>query len=208
MIILNNPQGSDEWLNDRIAVLSGTRISKIVTPVKMELAKGFEKTLHDILDEDITGIQDQKNFSTEATERGNSLEPFARKAYIEHTGINIIETGLCLSDKNKQHGCSPDGWAEDFTGATEIKCLGSKHGKVIQENKIPSDHILQVTNYFLVNEKLEWLDYVLYRPEYFYKPLHIIRVTREELQPKIEKVGSAVDLFFSEYEKIKRKVMF
>ena len=201
MIISNNKQGSQEWLDEKIGILSGTRIKKIITPAKLELSSGFVDVIDLILDENITGITADKEIFGAQLDRGNNLEPEARSEYTKQTGVNINEHGLCLSDKHNLHGCSPDGFTDDFKGAIEIKCPGFVHLKYCRENKLPSEYKLQVINYFLVNEKLEWLDFVSYRPEFYPKPIGIIRVTREELQADILKVQNAIDLFFDNYTK-------
>ena len=95
-------QGSDEWLSDKIGVLSGTRIKKIITPKKLELSSSCEGMIYSLIDENITGISSDKIISTQAMERGNLLELSARRFYERETGIKIIETGLCISDENKE----------------------------------------------------------------------------------------------------------
>jgi hypothetical protein len=208
MIILNHKQGSDDWLESKIGILGGTRVKKIITPAQMQLSASHIDLLDVILDENITGISNERYFSTPATERGNELEPMARAAYIAETGININEHGLCLSDKNNLHGCSPDGFTDDFTGGIEIKCPGHVHLKYGRDKQIPTEYKLQIINYFLVNEKLEWLDFVSFRPEFYPLPLVIIRVTREQLAEPIEKVGAAIDTFFEAYYTLRDQYLF
>lgn len=208
MIILEHEQGSQEWLDSRIGVLTGTRIAKIVTPAKLNLSTGHVDMLDRLLDENITGISSENEFSTLATERGNLLENKARLEYINKSGININTHGLCLSDIHNLHGCSPDGFTDDFKGCVEIKCPGFIHLKYSRENIIPSTYKLQVLNYFIVNEKLEWLDFVSYRPEFYLNPISITRVTRVELQPEISKLEHAINTFFANYYKLRDSYLF
>lgn len=199
MIITDFEQGTEEWLQSKVGVVGGTRLKKIITPVKLQLSKSADDLILRLIDENITGISSEKQFSSEASDRGNDLEPEARRAYIKKTGIDISEFGLCLSDDNNLHGCSPDGFTPDLKGAIEIKCLGHVHLKHIKQDNIPDEYKMQVINYFLVNDKLEWLDFVLYRPEFIHEPLHIKRVTREGMSEEIELCQRAVEQFFINY---------
>lgn len=200
MIIKEAKQGSELWLEDKLGVLSGTKLKKIVTAKKMELAAPHVATIYELIDESITGIQSDDVFVSKAMARGNALEPLARVEYIKKTGNEIIETGLCLSDSNENHGCSPDGWTMGYIGGIEIKCPGgANHLKYIMDNILPSEHKLQFVNYFLVNEKLEWLDFVSYRPEFYPNPIFIKRITRVELEEEISIISGVLELFFQKY---------
>ena len=208
MIITRWEQGTEDWLTAKIGVLSGTRIKKIITPSKLQLSSSYADTILLLIDENVTGLSSETFRGNAATERGNELEPYAKKAYTDKTGIEIKDFGLCLSDKNDLHGCSPDGFTPDFRGGVEIKCPGYIHLKYINDNIIPSEYILQITNYFVVNEKLEWLDFVSYRPEFIHNPIFIKRVTREDLHEQITALESALNTFFSEYKKQLDKFLF
>lgn len=208
MIITDFEQGSESWLESRIGVLTGTRIKKIITEKKLGLSSVHKDMIYRLIDENITGLSSEKQISTPEIERGNILEPLARKAYEKETGNKISETGLCLSEKNKLHGVSPDGWADEMKGAIEIKCHGVPHVKCIVENSIPSEHRLQINNYFLVNESLEWLDFVSYRPEFFHQPIFIKRVSRVDIQSDLDKMQEMIDAFFKDYESILTSIIF
>ena len=200
MQILDVKQGSEEWLQAKVGILGGTRIKKIVTPKQLKISSAANGMVFRLVDENITGISAETFFSTQAADRGTELEPLARAEYIKRTGTEIIEHGMWLRDGQLLHGCSPDGSTTDFKGAIEIKCLGGEnHLKYIEDNVIPDEHFLQVLNYFSVNEKLEWLDFVLFRPEFYPKQFHVIRVTREQLHESINKLTDAVDEFFVLY---------
>jgi len=200
MIITEWEQGTFEWLEARIGVLTGTRAASIITTAKMQISAASKTMVLRLIDENVTRISSDKFFSTKDTERGNELEPMARKEYIKKTGININEHGLCLSDKHPLHGCSPDGFTDDFKGAVEIKCPGFAHLEYIKADTFPMQYKLQIINYFVVNEKLEWLDFVSFRPEFYPQPLFIKRITREELEKGIAKFEVAIDSFFIEYK--------
>jgi len=214
MRISKNEQGSQEWLKEKLSVAGGTRISSIVTPKNLTLSKSSKDLILKMIDEDITGISADGNFTSEAMERGNELEPLARKKYEEITGCKSLQFGLCISDENKRHGLSPDGFSKDFKGAQEIKCPGAvKHLKYINNEDYPevtiyNDYKPQCINYFLVNKNLEWLDTVSFRPEFYPNPIHIERIYRKDILEDIAKVGKAVKEFFELFDKFYNQYTF
>ena len=213
MIVSEFEQGSFEWLKEKIGVATGTRISSIITPAKLQLSKSSDDLILKLIDENVTGLSSDSTFSNESMERGNEFEPLAKEEYTKQTGIELIEFGLCLSEKNKLHGISPDGFTECLTGGGEFKCPGFKHLKYIDNDKykdvtIYNDYKPQCINYFLVNEKLEWLDTVSFRPEFYPKPIHIKRIYRKDIVEDIEKVRIAIDQFFENYHKAFNKYTF
>ena len=208
MKILNDIQGSQDWLDSRLGMLTGTRLSKILTAKKLGLSSSSGMMINTLIDEQITGISADPFISNRAIERGNELEPLARKAYTAKTGNKIIETGLCISDKFPLLGCSPDGWTEDYKGAIEIKCPGVVHLQYLQDKSIPDSYKLQVYNYFLVNEKLEWLDFVSYRPEFYSNPLFMCRVNRSDIEKELAEIDDTLDKFFNKLFEIKTELTF
>jgi len=205
MIISELEQGSDEWLALKIGKLGGTRIKKIITPAKLQLSASREDVMLAMIDENITGISAESSFKSDSMERGNEFEPMAREEYIKITGTAIMEVGFCQSDIQPLHGCSPDGLTLDFVGGIEIKCPGGvKHQKYINPkypDSIYKDYKLQCINYFIVNEDMQWLDTISYRPEFYPNPMHIERITRESIQEDIAKVKQSIDEYFAEYAK-------
>jgi hypothetical protein len=200
MIVSKAEQGSFEWLFERVAVVTGTRVKDIVTPAKLQLSKSSKDLILKLIDEKITGISSESTFVSDAMERGSNLEDQAKEEYTKRTGIVMMDFGLCISKDNKMHGLSPDGFTEDLTGGVEIKCPSYTHLKYITgEKSIYNEYKPQCINYFLVNKKLEWLDTVSFRPEFYPNPIYIKRITREEIKEDIELVEVAMDEFFKEY---------
>jgi len=212
MIILKHEQGSYEWLQAKIGVVGSTRISSIITPAKMQLSKSSGDLILKLIDESITGISAENDFRSDAMDRGDEFEPMAREAHELKIGQKINQHGLCLSDSNPMHGLSPDGFTSDFKGAAEYKCPGYKHLKYISDDypnvTIYNDYKPQCINYFLVNEKLEWLDTVSFRPEFYPNPLHIVRIYRSDILEDIEKVRIAIDVFFKNFNEAYDKYTF
>ena len=213
MIISKHEQGSYDWLQEKIGVVSGTRVSGIITPAKLQLSKSSDDLILKLIDENITGLSSESFFSNDSMERGNELEPTARNEYEKLSGVKINQHGLCISESNKMHGLSPDGFTADFKGAIEIKCPGFKHLKYINDDKykdvsIYNDYKTQCINYFIVNTELEWLDTVSFRPEFFPNPIHIVRINRADILEDIEKIEDALYQFFINYKESFNKYTF
>jgi len=205
MKVYTFPQGSEEWGQHKIGKIGGTRISQIITKVKMEVSKSSADLLLKLVDENITGLSSEKFISTPDMDRGNELEPFARAEYVKLTGNKIIEHGWWESDTHLLHGCSPDGATEDLKGAIEIKCVGYKHLKYASTNYVDSiynDYKTQILNYFCVNQQLEWVDTVSYRPEFWPRKIHVERIRREHVQNDVDKINNAVTEFLKTFQEI------
>lgn len=129
-----------------------------------------------------------------AMDRGNRLEPHAIAAYERITGAKV-NTDLVIwhRDDNDSIAISPDGSIADENGVitigVEAKCLAEwKHIKAIITNQIPSDYEKQKLQYFIVNDDLQQLDFVLYNDQFMPEfQTHIISFTRKEVQHEIDR---------------------
>lgn len=204
MVISPFEQGSKEWKTERYGKLTGTRIKEIITPARLQLASGRDDVILKMIDENITGLSADRFYYNDDMKRGNDFEPQAKDYYTETTGIKLIDCGLCTKDNQPLHGCSPDGFTEDYKGAVEVKCPGGlnylKYINPKYKKSIFTDYKIQCLNYFLVNEKLEWLDTIAFRPEFYPKPIHIERIYRKDIEKDLIKLQNALDEFFVEYE--------
>jgi hypothetical protein len=199
MIEYNIAQRTEEWKRLRLGVITGTRLKDVLksdnTPVIYEM-------LAEIGSETI-----EENFVNSAMQRGIDLEPVAKALYEAKTGEIIDEVGFCKHEFHELLGLSPDGFTSSRTGALEIKCPSTKnHVKYICDDKIPADYLPQVVMYFLINAKLEWLDFVSYDDRYKPLPLWIKRVTREELSSKIVEVEEKLQVFYTKFKKYSAKL--
>ncbi len=211
-IIDSFEQGSFEWEMFKIGKLGGTRIASIITPARLQLSKSSDDLVLKMIDENITGLSAEKNYISSDMDRGNEFEPLAREEYEKKTGIKVVQHGFCVSDKNPLHGLSPDGFTENLKGGQEFKCPGYKHLKYISDDypniTIYNDYKPQILNYFVVNEDLEWIDLVSYRPEFYPMPIHIQRIERVNILVEIEAVQKAIDEFFVAYQSKFEKYTF
>jgi len=171
----NIEQNSAEWFEIRHGKIGGTRAKELFIKSNTLLYKLLSETI-ETFDEDA-----DESFQSEAMERGSFLEPQARIEAEKYIGVEFLECGWIQSD-NELMGISPDGITADLTIQCEIKCPQSiNHLKMCVSDSIPLEYINQCVHAFTVNDKLEKLYFVSYRPEFIIKPLFVKELTRESL---------------------------
>lgn len=188
-------QGTIEWHEMKHAKIGGTRSKQLLTKSDTLLIEMIAETVEPFDEESIN------DFMNDAMVRGIEMEPEARKALIQYTGLDFQEVGWVQSDIPIL-GISPDGLTLDERTACEIKCLGAKkHIEICMNNEIPSDFIDQCIHYFTVIDVLERLFFLSYRPEFTIKPMFIkvLELDTEvnigtKARPVIKTVGEVVEM--------------
>lgn len=206
MKIYRTEQQSQEWLDARRGKVMGSK-AKGVRRQSRDPEKRYQ-TFWDILAEKLAIPADGEN----PMDRGHRVEPDALKAASEILGLPFDDdAGMWISDLDDDIGVSPDG-AEPVEGdalptyAAEVKSLSSgNHLRFVLEDRrarkkptyrpidsVPNEekHFFrdQVIQYFVVNEKLETLYFVLYDDRIVLDHLvtYIITIKRDEIQHLIE----------------------
>lgn len=204
-------QGTEEWHAIRYGKIGGTlskglfvKSDTLLIELLSEKAEEFELEFDPFISNDM--------------QRGNDLEPIARKQLEQYTGIEFIKSGWLQCEENELLGISPDGISKCETISCEIKCPASKkHLSTILSNDIPNDNIHQCLHYFTVNPKLERHFFCSYRPENIFKPLFVKELNRESLinlgtnaKPVIKSVNEWVEIAKSEalkiYQELEEKI--
>jgi hypothetical protein len=142
-------------------------------------------------------------------ERGDRLEPVALELVSRHLGLPInLEPGMWLSDDNEDIAITPDAaeMGSKPTWAAEAKCLDSAlHLKFVVKDRrarmlegysaidnVPNEYSScfreQCVQYFVVNENLKLLYFVLYDDRIALDGLdfHFIAIKREDIAQEIE----------------------
>lgn len=184
MKIIQCEQGTQEWHDERRAKVTGKKLGNIMGTPAARITQMAE-----LIAEEATE-QTKVNRTSIEMERGTAEEPFAIKQFEKITKKIVAKIGICVSDEFPWLACSPDGFIADkkgeYTEALEIKCPDSKQAVLYRmENMldpnltglltakgelratapflgVPIEYKWQIINYFLVNEKLETLYFVVY----------------------------------------------
>ena len=177
----------------KLGKVSGTRMKKM-------LSKRQSIGLMDELVAETISEQAEEIRPNAAMIRGVEMEPLARKAYEDLKSTKVHEYGFITNSEFPAMGLSPDGLVDDV-GAVEFKCPSSKaHIAVIRTNKVPADYVPQLLTYFIVCSHLEWIDFVSYDPQIHIRPIHVVRVQREDVKDKIEEAINTFRVFSTKME--------
>jgi putative phage-type endonuclease len=189
-------QKTDAWFQIRKGKITGTTLKAI-----MGTPKARQEAIYELIAERLTVGVDNPDVNYEnAMERGCRLEPDARIMFEFETGLKVEEVGFCENDDNSSIGYSPDGIISDAEDI-EIKCMGGKnHIKMWITNKIPEEYSWQVVQAFVVNPKLKKRYFVGYNPDIPTHPLHIIEITREEIEKEIKEAEENQIKFLKDVE--------
>ena len=210
MKIIELDQNSEEWLEYRKGKSGGSAFGKMYkvngrtnetlkdqffTMLAERVARPM--TPNDYLDRVPEGV----SFSWAV--RGHILEPEAAKAFELETGLILDDGKVWASDYDPSSYVSPDRVIKSSDGkireAVEIKCLSSeKVLKVWWDRQhlttdgsdfwaLPSnEYQAQVIKYFMVNDDLETLYWVLYTDLIPKLELQILTIKREDIATIIE----------------------
>lgn len=162
MKIFNFPQGTPEWERARLEKITGTRLADAIgTPAKQE------SLINELIAENLTESR-KETYTNMAMARGSEAEEHAIEEYEEATGEITEQVGFCVSDEFDWLANSPDRLIErdgKYVKAVEVKSPNTDTlVKYIRNGGIPKEYMGQVMSYFLVNEDLEELDFVVYDP--------------------------------------------
>jgi putative phage-type endonuclease len=198
MIILNDEQGSPEWLASRLGRPSASMFGKLITG-SGKPSSSAESYINEMIAERLTG-RSKPFYTNEHMERGNALEPEAREAYEFITDYEVQETGFILDD-SEEFGCSPDGLVVDHSLGLEIKCPSdSVHVSYLRAGKVPAKYYQQVQGCMWITGRECW-DFMSYHPE---MPHLLVRMERNEkfIEAMAEQVLAAVETITTETERL------
>ena len=145
---------------------------------------------------------------------GTEQEENARAMYVDITGREVKEVGLCHHPQIKYLASSPDGITADgdVMGCVEIKCptlsTYSKYVAEIHDNeslkKVNPDYYYQCQNHMACTEA-QFCDFIVYCP-FVENPIHIVRVQRDEdaIALIMERVELAEQIIEENYSQLKR----
>ena len=164
MTITHHPdilQGSDEWHQLRLGILTASEMKLIVTPTLKRASNDKERThFYELAAQRITKYVEPSYINDDML-RGMDDEIVARDLYAK-TFAPVTECGFVTNDRwGFTIGCSPDALVES-DGGLEIKSRRQK-GQVetILNREMPAEYFIQVQTELLVTERA-WWDFVSY----------------------------------------------
>ena len=200
MIVTDIKQMTPEWHKAKIGKIGGTRFKDVFKANNLDLI--------DTLIAEIGSQYKEITYINDAMQWGIDHEPIAKDLYSKVKGVKIKDMPLCLSEWNDILQLSPDGFTECLTGGLEVKCPSTKvHCKYIRMDKLPSEYKYQVYDYFLVNEKLEWLDFVSFDWRFKPMPMWIKRINRVDIAEELETCKSEYLKFYDKFLKYKNQII-
>ncbi len=192
IVNISQTHNRDNWKEFRRGKITGTSIGKLYAKSRSKDGGFTDRPLQTFW------IKVAERLSIDSGEespmvRGTRLEDEAVNLACEKLGLTkFVDDALTWqSDENEEWLCSPDAYedSEKPTWAMECKCLNTdNHLRMIFNDQIDEEYYPQITNYFLVNENLEKLYFVLYDPRVALDGLvlKIFTITRNDISDWIE----------------------
>ena len=183
-------QGSDQWLEIRHGKVGGSTLKKIMSNIDKPIrsCSGYYSILAEQM-EDFDPFDE--SFKSFAMQRGNDLEPEARKEYERINGVVVGQYGwIEISDKV---GISPDGWIQESKKAIEIKCPNADtHVKYMMDiNEFLEEYVWQLVHTFNILD-VDTVDCISYRPENNINPIVIYTVNKDTVIKMSAKVSKTI----------------
>jgi hypothetical protein len=176
-------EDQEAWFEARRGRISGSSVKDLIVKRGTEMKKGYYQLIADR----ITIGEDKEN-KEDAMRRGTRLEPEAIALFVEEMvgeGIPaedwVQDLVIWEREDNKYISLSPDGYHKDLEQAIEVKCLNSAdHIKAYIDQEVPKDYQDQAIQYFVVNEDLQVLHFVMYDPRLTVATFFVLTVKRDE----------------------------
>jgi len=197
MIIVDCIQGSEEWFEARLGMVTASNFGKV-------LAKGQGKTrkkyMYDVAAE-ISTRMGEDGYHDKNMEHGNLTEDEAREFYAMAYDCIVEQVGFVKRDDDI--GGSPDGLV-GTEGLIEIKCpKSSTHLENITDKKMPSEYKPQVQGLLWITGR-QWCDFISYDYRVVSRPMYVVRVERD--REYIVNLAAQVSIFVKELQEIIKKI--
>jgi len=182
MEIINCEQGTPEWFEHRLGLITASNFSKVTTTQGKKSASQKD-VINTAIAELILG-RAEETFKSEAMMRGNELEDEALDFFNFTHGFNFAKVGFLKCDG---YGASPDSIDLERKIGLEIKCpLAKTHVSYLRSQKLPTVYFQQVQGSLMVSGFDSWY-FGSYHPE---MPPLFLKIDRDE--EFIEKLRSDV----------------
>src|SRR5688572_12950430 len=117
MRILECAQGTPEWLEARLGLVTGSRMGEVLTPKTLEMGAAAKTYCYELIAEKLMGCIDPWRFEGETADmqRGSRTEGEGRSYAALELDCDIRQVGFIVHD-NERWGASPDGLIGDHAG--------------------------------------------------------------------------------------------
>lgn len=168
-------QGSKEWLVPKLAVPSGSNISRAIAKKGTETRNTY---LMELVGQVATRGFDEIN--GKALEHGTINEPAARAAYEFETGLVVQEMGFIYCPV-RRIGVSPDGLIPLINKGLELKnpFTAKVHADFLCNDKVKTEYVLQVQFSLYVSGYETW-DFASYHSGFKSSMLKIKTFERDQ----------------------------
>ena len=153
-------QNTEEWLNQRIGLVTGSQQSKVMANYGKAFGNPAHKYAVEKAVERLTLVRQGSSFTNEYMERGTELEPIAVQLYEAETMYKVEPGGFFVKGTL---GDSPDGIVG--RGCIEVKVqVPHIHLDCIEKDRPTTGYKWQLISHMYVGDR-EWCDFVSYCPE-------------------------------------------
>lgn len=194
-------QRSEAWFRARSGRLTASNFYRLLTPKGKDSSQwrslAIEMCCSRIRPDEIPW---EGNYHTD---RGETLEPEARKEFSHIMGVDVEQVGFVMQD-NELVGCSPDGMIKidgQYTAGVELKCpLSKNHAEYLLDGILPDKYKAQIHGSMVVTGLPRWY-FMSYCPGL--APF-ILRVERDKYT---DILADAIERFIIYYADIYKRVM-
>lgn len=155
-------QGSPEWLAMRVGKVTASRVADLTAKTKSGYSASRANYLAELLCERLTG-NPTPCFVNDAMRWGTEQEAFARQAYSQLRGCDVLELSFVDHPEIAMSGASPDGLVGD-DGLLEIKAPNTAtHLDTLLSGTIPEKYVKQMTWQMACTGR-QWCDFASFDP--------------------------------------------
>lgn len=200
MQILMCAQGTPDWVDARLGLVTGSNAKRIITPKTMKYSEQSADYAAELVAEKLTGGIDPWKWEgeTQDMQRGKANEGESRLWYQVERDVDVEQIGLAIHD-NGRWAVSPDGLVGE-TGGLELKNPAPRtQVRWLADGVIPAEHLPQVHHALIVTGR-EWWDFMSYCRSL---PPLLVRITPNEFTAKLREY---LDRFTAEVDALQRTI--
>lgn len=191
------PQGTPAWVRERIGHLTASNMWRAMATTKKGESAERVKLKHEVLAERLADSAID-HVLTKDMQWGLDVEPEAKAAWQERTGLALLPAGFVRHREIEFFGASPDGFVVP-DGLVEFKCpRTTTHVAWMLAGVVPEQHKPQMLAQLACTRRT-WCDFVSFDPRLPAKTRLFIRRFEPD-QHEIEEIEQAARLFLSEVE--------